>query len=48
MSCPSCRSEQVTRLFSTFASRSAGGGEKVGAAPRPSGGGGCGPSCGCH
>lgn len=47
VACPSCESEQVSRLFSTFASKGGKEAAGVGAAPRSSGGG-CGPSCGCH
>jgi putative FmdB family regulatory protein len=47
IACPSCESEQVSRLFSTFASKGSKETAAVGAAPRSSGGG-CGPSCGCH
>ena len=48
VSCPSCSSGEVTRLFSTFASKGSTAAQAASApAPRPSGGG-CGTSCGCH
>lgn len=53
--CAHCGAKQVRRLFSTFsASTGAGpkGSSKGGSKPLPwsgkSGGGGCGPGCGCH
>ncbi|MBW3623128.1 MAG: zinc ribbon domain-containing protein [Armatimonadetes bacterium] len=48
VACPACRSEEVTRLLSTFASRSGGPSQMSSPSPRPVTSGGCGPSCGCH
>jgi len=43
VACPECSSQEVEKLFSTFAAHGIGGDM-----PRPAGGGGCcGGSCGC-
>jgi putative FmdB family regulatory protein len=46
VACPQCSSDEVSKLFSTFQTRSVGGDM-----PRPAMGGGggcCGGSCGCR
>ena len=45
VACPHCSSEDVDKLFSTFATRSVGGDMP---APARGGGGCCGGGCGCH